>query len=617
MASASDVPGRYDIVVDGTGFLLLDSLAPNIPFRTHRAIYYATPTFLERQNVSGTYGDNQQAFWLTANQNDWSLGDGQLFWRPADEDKDKARRYYVGSNIDTTIEGQATLNGIVQNLTFGSSDTVNGVCAAGTGLLYAVSSTHLYSVNGSTVTDLGAHSETGMDSLQNLCSDGSYVYIGDGSKIRSFSISGATFADFSSTPAQSMCVVANTLFGVNASTLSYYSTSGTATTAYTWQDAKGGGGSTTFGFGMKVRPFGGQVVILRDGGVGAGAEIWTGDTTGAQQVAQLPRSFTADDIAVSSGIVFVIGTVNKRSLGAKTQVWYYANGNIGLLWESTAYTASIGRVAICDYQKGVLFTNGASDVGQVSPTLVYYDLSVGASSCLGTYTASGNVQLASGVNSALLTGETSSGGYLVTSATTATSGYVCSSLVDFDSSLTKIFRGVTVEYQSALDGDGGSVDIAYQIDSLLGGYNTLQSSATSGTEYTFNSNTTGRAISIKITLNKGTSTLGPVLKRVYVRAAPKLQSFKKREYIVDLQGTPETSPRRLRDGSPNPAIPFDDLTALNTSINALSPVSITDRLGTFTGIIEPDQTEIYEMHAQQQNPQKSGSYVVKIVVREI
>ena len=72
MASASDVPGRYDIVLDGHGYVLLDALTPNIPFRTHRAIYTFSPTFLERTNVTGAYGDNQQDFWMTVSQKDWS-----------------------------------------------------------------------------------------------------------------------------------------------------------------------------------------------------------------------------------------------------------------------------------------------------------------------------------------------------------------------------------------------------------------------------------------------------------------------------------------------------------------------------------------------------------------
>jgi integrase len=49
-----------------------------------------------------------------------------------------------------------------------------------------------------------------------------------------------------------------------------------------------------------------------------------------------------------------------------------------------------------------------------------------------------------------------------------------------------------------------------------GSYTTLQTGAVSGTEYTL----TGRNISVKITVNKGTSTNGPVLKRHYIRAAP-------------------------------------------------------------------------------------------------
>ncbi len=49
-----------------------------------------------------------------------------------------------------------------------------------------------------------------------------------------------------------------------------------------------------------------------------------------------------------------------------------------------------------------------------------------------------------------------------------------SSLSDFDSSLTKIFQGITVDYDEAGTGDGGSVDIAYRLNDLDGAYTSLQ-----------------------------------------------------------------------------------------------------------------------------------------------
>src|SRR5438105_5047089 len=107
MATAADVPGKFDCVINGQGYVFLDSLEPSLPFRTHRAIYEFSPTFIPRQNVSGAYGDNTQMFWQTAYQHDWSLGEQQRFFRATDADR--VRRYWAGTNIDIHTPGQVTL----------------------------------------------------------------------------------------------------------------------------------------------------------------------------------------------------------------------------------------------------------------------------------------------------------------------------------------------------------------------------------------------------------------------------------------------------------------------------------------------------------------------------
>src|SRR5690348_14609837 len=96
--AAADVPDRYDVVFslnDGTtyGFLYADSVESNLPFRTHKALYSYSPTFLERQNLSNTYGDNFQDFFLTASQADFSEGEQQKFFRV--NDQDSVRKYWA------------------------------------------------------------------------------------------------------------------------------------------------------------------------------------------------------------------------------------------------------------------------------------------------------------------------------------------------------------------------------------------------------------------------------------------------------------------------------------------------------------------------------------------
>src|SRR5438094_1511910 len=93
--TAAMVGPRYDLLVDGFGYVLDRTWNPD-SLRHPPTAYKFTPTFLERTNVGAGYGDDQQAFWLTASQNDWSLGEQQRFFRATDADS--VRRYYRGLN---------------------------------------------------------------------------------------------------------------------------------------------------------------------------------------------------------------------------------------------------------------------------------------------------------------------------------------------------------------------------------------------------------------------------------------------------------------------------------------------------------------------------------------
>jgi hypothetical protein len=81
------VPGVYDVLVNGNGYMLVESA-------DSRAVYGFTPTFIERQNVGVEYGDDQQDFFLTASQSDWSLGEERRFADPTDADL--KRKYWGG-----------------------------------------------------------------------------------------------------------------------------------------------------------------------------------------------------------------------------------------------------------------------------------------------------------------------------------------------------------------------------------------------------------------------------------------------------------------------------------------------------------------------------------------
>src|SRR5439155_23686771 len=101
------------------------------------------------------------------------------------------------------------------------------------------------------------------------------------------------------------------------------------------------------------------------------------------------------------------------------------------------------------------------------------------------------------------------------------------------------------------------------------------------------------SISVKVTLNKGTSTNGPVLKRIYVRAAPEQQSFESREYVLDLSGVGFKDPVQLNDGTFHPLSGHEQAKNLRTAVKSQTVVFITDVFGTYNGLLQPADCEVY------------------------
>jgi hypothetical protein len=178
-------------------------------------------------------------------------------------------------------------------------------------------------------------------------------------------------------------------------------------------------------------------------------------------------------------------------------------------------------------------------------------------------------------------------------------------------------KAVKVDFDLATDGNGGSVDVAYRLNDPDGSYTNVQTGAVAGTEYTIGQSC--RSISIKVTLNKGTSTLGPVLKRIYVRAAPVLQQFRIQQYSVECIGSPEDGTARvLRDGvSKHPKSGRLQADDLRTAATQTTPFTITDRFGSYTGLMIPETLKLNEVHPGVENPGKSGMFKAEFVVREI
>lgn len=605
---AADVPGKFDVVIDGHGYILSNTVDQSLPFRVQRGSYSFSPTFLERTNVQGNYGDDQQAFWQTYSQNDWSGGEQQRFYRS--NDADKIHRYWRGTNIDTSTPGQVSIRPDTKtNISFSSAALGATGTAYTNNKLYVADSTKLYSIAGDgTKTDLGVHG-AGTPFSRGLVSDGNYVYVSGTTALRAYNIAVPAFTTFNSfTNWMALAYMGNTLYAIPSAMASLYSfsTAGVQTALYNFQDAQGG----SRGVVTSIKSFGGQILLLRaTSEENRGSTLWQYAGTGASTLAELPPNFRGDTIEVLNGVVFIAGAfITKNSTTYQPAIFYYLNGSVGLLWKSSATTTNTTVPAMVAFQQGLVFTD--ETVG----SFLFYDITTGSISTIGSF-STGSVTWTNATSATMAASGTafihtrnSTSTYFFPDSATASSGAVYTSLVDLESSLTKLFRAIVVDYSPATDGDGGSVDIAYQVDSLDGAYTNLVTGATTGAENLLTS-ITGRSISVRVTLNKGTSTAGPVLKRIYVRAVPTLRSLRLDEFIIDCSGINGKNHVKLRHGADHPLDGFSQGQNLRTSTQSTSPISITDRFGTFTGVIEPDGFELIEVRPEE--------FVARVKVREV
>lgn len=606
--TAADVPGKYDVVIDGHGYIFANALAPSIPFRTQRAKYGYSPTFVARQNVSGNFGDNQQDFWLTLSQNDWSAGEDQRYLHVGDPDT--LHSFYAGSAIEISVPGQVSMV-CVSDAKTAAAAVVGMVGHPYQNYIYFATATNLYILDASSVlTNAGAHGVTAGPGIV-MCPGqpnvgATDVYIGSPvTGIRKYN--GGAFSAFNATTAPDALVFANnTVYGASAGTFWSYDTAGVATTQANFKSGSGVIVSDTAAH--KLLYFGGAILYIRQFGL-SGGELWqyTG-TPGISLLASLPPNFELLDACVAMGVVILSGRFNSDR-GLRPGIFYYYNGTINLLWQAESWQSapSFGAAMVAPFRTGFVFTD--------EPRLQvrYYDLNTGAISAIYSYAAPGftlTTDIATANTHIAVHSQSTAIDHWPQAGTTATSSYVTTSLVDFDSSLLKNFRGVIVEWDPASDGNGGTVDIAYRLNSISPSatYTSFQTGITSGTEYFF-SGVQGRSISIKVTLKKGTSTSGPVLRRIYLRAAPTQQTFRNDEMILDCTGANGKTPVSLRNGNDHTLDGKDMVTNIRAAITSSSPITITDRFGTVSAIIDAANVEIIEIQPEE--------YWVRLPFREV
>ncbi len=303
------------------------------------------------------------------------------------------------------------------------------------------------------------------------------------------------------------------------------------------------------------------------------------------------------------GLIFVGGWQTKyvgATLYYRAAIYEISGGPGGTmsrLWQAADWSPNAAAPAIVQ-----TWSNGIVWNDDYSLRLRQYDISSGAIVGLGTFTSSITPLISAVPGQIFVSRQFGNTSFFYPGTSYVSAGNLYTSLFDFDSSLTKLFRAVVVDWVPGNDGNGGSVDISYRVGDVDGTYTSLQVGAVSGQEYTI-SGVSGRSISIKLTLNKGTSTMGPVIKRVYVRAVPILSQFRLNEYVVDCSGRREggktSTMLLLRNGKFSPLTGQEMANNLVTAATSTVPISISDRFGTFTGIIEPENFEMLELRPEE------------------
>lgn len=588
-ASAGEVGQRYDLVLNGEGYLFADT-------EQEKGVSSFAPTFLQRTNVGDAYADTDQDWWLTMSQADWALGGGQRYFRP---DEDASRRFWSSTNVEIEKPGRVSLRRNVTTLSFSESVYVAGVWP-GTGLLVAGTSKLWYVDATGAITDKSAH---GLGTTPTcMTADDTKVYVsaegGGSAGIRKWT--GSAYSTFSATGASLLAFLNNTLYGISSNVLKRWSTAGTASTVYTWLDSDG---STAAG-PIDMCAYGGDLALIRGGSLFAGrSTLEVYDGVAPAVVAQFPDTFVPLKMVVHEGALFIVG-VEKRSYGPvmSAAVMVYLGGSLSKLWvaDSTSSTIHIPTITSCD--AGVVWTD------ELTGTIYRYHADTGAVVQLGTYTKTAGTAttLGSTGNAFIRTVQSTTTVYYPAS-TYATSGSVTTSLFDGETTRKKRFKSVLIDYDAGSGGDGGSVDIAYRIGDPDSTFTTVQSSAASGTEYSIGQS--GTSISIKVTINAGTSTTPPVLKRIYVRAAPLLDGYRKERYVLNLTGRDGNQPVQLRDGSPHPYDGLTQATNIRTAIASTSPISITDEFGTYTAYLVPEECQIVRVRPQE--------FVAVVTAREV
>lgn len=599
-ATVADIPTVFDIVINGVGYMFDKR-------REDQALMGHTPTFVPRNNNSGVYGDNEQDFFLTGSQKDWSGGSEQRHWAA---DEEHSNRFWDSMACEIHIPGEIRLS---QKPRVNSIESIYAGCGRFDDTAhFLASATTAYTVYDSIVTSMGAHG-AGTPFAYGVCTDGRYHYVSGLSGIRKWD--GITWSDFALGNFGSIAYLNNQLYACDGINLVVFSSTGVPTTLYSWVNATGVAYQRTR---VKVITYGSNLLVYMRMRSANRPELWMFDGESTFRVAQLPIGVGGDAVE-SNGIVFLSSAElsNQPSLSGTTWpvgvIYAWVNGSIQEAWRDDR----IGNSQIPALQEAI------PTLGLLAGNLIFsctnkdgrflkqYNLETGSTETITTWvsetgSAITTLFISSSLGSICLVGQDVDATVWPAFAGFSDSGTLDSSLYDFGSSLKKLFRSVRIDFETPAV---TSVNVSYRLDTLEGAYTAVAGPIVSGVDIPLPDNLIGNSISIRVTLTTGISTSTPVVRRLYVRAAPFHQSYRKAVYHLDLSSYRGDTPVMRRDGSADARTGKDMAAALYAIVTGQASVPIIDSLGSYTGILDPDGFQITQF-----NPDE---YVATVSVRQV
>lgn len=502
------VPGKYDVSIDGRGYMLNRKVLATGQVALVSSIR-ATRAQSDGSNEPGEQSLNPDDLWRRTQQS-WHLGMGQDY---LDREDSLRTRYRTSTGINPWTRGQVSL----------LNATTQALSASGTNLMLMPAGSRIYATDGATLkytTDLSSWSTvtgTSGASITGLASDGYYVWIADGANVYRTDTSTGAASSWTTTDADLLGYVKGRLMYSDGNVLGYVSNMATPTltalfthnnTNFTWVGfAEGPGNIYAAGYvGDKSLVY--RITITAEG-TSLGAPIVAGELPDGEVVYSIGSYIGYIFLGTSKGARFcTVQTNGELTIGALIPtsypvrcfegqdefVWYGLTN-----WDGT--NGGLGRMSLRYF----------SDIESLKPAYASDLMHSSTANILSVATFSNlRVFAVSGV-----------GYYKEDTANLVSTGTIDSGWLNFGITEKKIPAFLDVTFKSGFAGTTASY---YAVDgsSTYSSAGTHTTASAEQTSDTYEMSESGAdQVEIRHTLSRGTpTTSGPTLLRHTVRAQP-------------------------------------------------------------------------------------------------